>query len=145
LLQSTAKKLSSTSVTTDVWYPIVADVLALHEALMRWLGENPAPLMAGGQDKLASAIASPEWAGLDGNADLAEQAALLAIRIAQAHAFIDNNKRVAHQVGYIFLWKNGGHILSKEKSSEFARWLVRVIEHRATVTEVAAWLRQVME
>jgi prophage maintenance system killer protein len=64
-------------------------------------------LMAEGASKLESAIAAPEWAGLRAGADLAEQAALLTVRIAQAHALVDNNKRLAYMVGVIFLRENG--------------------------------------
>ncbi len=128
---------------TEKWNPALADILALHARMMRDLDENPAPLMAGGREKLESVIARPQWAGLHGDADLAEQTALLAIGIAQAHAFLDNNKRLAYMAGVAFLRKNG-HPLPAEHSLTFGKHIESALEHTATVTGVAAWLRQVM-
>lgn len=127
----------------EVWYPILADVLALHDGLMRELGEASAPLMAEGRGKLESAIATPVWAAQAG-IDLAEQAVLLAVRIAQAHAFVDNNKRVAYTVAVIFLRENG-HPLPAERALAFARQIVEALEHTKTITDIAGWLRGVLE
>lgn len=111
--------------------------------MMRGAGENPAPFLGGGQDQLEAAIAAPQWAALHADADLAEQAALLTIRIAQAHALVDNNKRLAYIVGVIFLRENG-HPLPAEHSITFSRRIVDVLERSTTITDVAAWLRQVL-
>ncbi len=111
--------------------------------MMRDLGENPAPLLAEGRGKLESAIASPAWAGLHAGADLAEQTALLAVRIAQAHAFVDNNKRVAYIVGVVFLRENG-HPLPAEQSLVFAKHIEGALEHTKTITDIGGWLREVL-
>lgn len=111
--------------------------------MMRALGENPAPFMANGEEKLESALASPQWARSQANADLPEQAALVTIRIAQAHALIDNNKRLAYMVGVIFLRENG-HALPAEHSLTFGKQIEAVMEHMTTVTDVANWLREVL-
>lgn len=110
---------------------------------MLGLGESPAPLAAGGRDKLDSAIAAPRWAAQNAHSDLAEQAALLTVRIAQAHALIDNNKRLAYIVGVIFLRENG-HPLPAEHAMSFARQIESALEHTETVTGVGAWLREVI-
>ena len=112
--------------------------------MMRELGENAAPVMAGGKERLESAIAAPQWAGLHADADLAEQAALVSIRIAQAHALVDNNKRLAYMVGVIFLRENG-HPLPAEHALAFAKKIEAALEQRATVTSMAAWLREIID
>ena len=111
--------------------------------MMRGLGEQAAPLMAGDRDRLESAIAAPQWAGLHADADLADQAALIAIRIAQAHALVDNNKRLAYIVGVIFLRENG-HPLPAEHAMGFAKKIEAALESSATVTSVAGWLRAIV-
>jgi death on curing protein len=126
-----------------VWYPILADVLALHDAMMRELGENPAPLMGDGRGKLESAINSCEAAAHYAEADLAEQAAVLAVRVAQAHAFVDNNKRVAYIATVIFLRENG-HPLPAEHSMGLAYQIEGALKHTKTITDVAGWLRTVI-
>lgn len=135
-----AARLWSTWVATELWYPILADVLAIHDAMMRSLGENPAPLMAEGPGKLESAIATPIWAALYAEADLAEQAAILSVRLAQAHAFVDNNKRLAYMVGVIFLRENG-HPLPAEQSLVFAKLIESGVEHTKTISDIGGWLR----
>jgi death on curing protein len=128
--------------TGEVWYPILSDALALHEAMMRGLGEASAPLMTDGRGKLESAIASAEWAALHDNADLAEQAALLAIRVAQAHAFVDNNERLAYILAVIFLRENG-HPLAAEHSMKFGRLIEETLGHTKSLADVGRWLRSV--
>jgi death on curing protein len=134
----------STLAATEVWYPVLADILALHAHMMRGLGENPAPLMAGGQEKLDSTIARSQWAAIKANADLAEQAALLTIGIAQAHAFLDNNKRLGYMAGLVFLRENG-HPLPAEHTLAFARLITDALERVKTTTDVAGWLREALE
>ena len=112
--------------------------------MMRALGESPAPFMANGCERLDAALASPQWARLHAHADLATQAALLAIRIAQAHPLMDNNKRLAYMVGVTFLRVNG-HALPAEHSLTFAKQIEAVIDHVSTVDAVAKWLRGVIE
>lgn len=127
----------------EVWYPILADVLALDDAMMRELGENPTPLMEDGRGKLESAINSCEAAAHYTEADLAEQAAILAVRVAQAHAFVDNNKRVAYITTVIFLRENG-RPLPAEHSMGLAYQIEGALEHTKTITDLTDWLRMVI-
>jgi death-on-curing protein len=108
------------------------------------MGENPAPLMGGGREKLESAIAAPQWAALHAEADMAEQAALLTVRIAQAHALVDNNKRLAYIVGVIFLRENG-HPLPAEHAMTFAKLIERALEHTVAVEDITSWLREALQ
>ena len=126
------------------WYPVLADILALHARMLRDLGENLAPLTKDGEEKLKAAIARPAWAGLHADADLAEQAALLSIGIAQAQALVDHNKRLAYLAGVAFLRKNG-HPLPAERSFSFGKHIEGALDHTRTVADVGAWLRGILE
>ena len=110
---------------------------------MRDQGENPAPLMAEGRGKLEGALAAAENAAPYAEADLPEQAAVLAVRLAQAHAFADNNKRLAYIVAVVFLRENG-HPLPAEQSIVLARHIVDALEHTKTIADLASWLRGVL-
>jgi death-on-curing protein len=127
----------------EIWRPIPVDVLALLEGMMRARGENPAPVMADGSGRLESALAAPEWAALHSDADLAEQAALYAVRIAQAHALADGNKRLGYIVSVVFLRENG-HPLPAEETLSFAKRIEAALEHSMTIGEIATWLRSVI-
>jgi prophage maintenance system killer protein len=71
------------------------DVVALHDAIMMWMGDPPCPLLH--PDKLESAINRPRWAAHYEDANLARQAVLLAVGISQAQAFEQGNKRAGLQ------------------------------------------------
>jgi hypothetical protein len=62
------------------------------------------------------------------DADLAEAAAVLTIRLAQEHAFVDNNKRLAYMAGVLFLRENG-HPMPAEVTLVFAKKIVAAVEH----------------
>jgi death-on-curing family protein len=126
----------------DVWYPVSADVLALHDGMMRGLGQNSAQLMAGGRDKLDGALARPRWAVQYAEADLCEQASLLALGIAQAHAFVDNNKRLSYMVAVIFLRKNGRPIAA-EQALAFAHHIAAGVEQLESIFDIGNWIRTV--
>lgn len=86
-------------------YPTVAEVIAIHEYILRKLGEEPRPLRDEGL--LESAVMRPQMAAWYEGADIIRQAALLGTGISQAQAFIDGNKRTAYQTVDAFLWVNG--------------------------------------
>jgi death-on-curing protein len=83
----------------------VLDVVALHEEIMRLLGFAPAPLRD--QGALESAVMRTRMAEAYDEADIIRQAALLAIGISQAQAFLDGNKRTAYAAIDTFLRVNG--------------------------------------
>jgi death-on-curing protein len=130
-------------VTPEVWYPVLPDVLAMHDRMLRYMDQSPPPLMEGGREKLESAIARPIWAAQYANADLAEQAALLAIGIAQAHAFVDTNKRLGYITAVVFLRENG-HPLPPDNALRLAHRMIEVLEHTSTVADLVVWLRDVI-
>ena len=119
----------------------LGDVLALHVDLMTRLGYAPAPLRDEG--RLESAVMRPRTAAHYEQADLVRQAALLAVGISQAQAFLDGNKRTAYQAADTFLWINGLAFVGDPP--ELARLLERVAERPGELDqatdEFEAWLR----
>lgn len=88
-------------------FPRKQEVLDIHSQLIEAFGG-----VHGLRDEAAleSALAAAENREYYENADLALCAATYAYHLAQAHAFIDGNKRIAAAVSEIFLELNGAHI-----------------------------------
>ncbi|SRR6266566_1362889 len=89
----------------EIRYLSMADVLALHQAMMEKFGIGSASLRNEGI--LESAIMRPRMAAYYGEADIIHQGALLAVGISQAQAFLDGNKRTAFLACDVFLRLNG--------------------------------------
>lgn len=129
-------------------YLSTADVLALYQQMMERLGWSPAPLRGGGERLLESAVLRPQFAAHYEDADLIRQAALLAVGISQAQAFLDGNKRTAFHAAATFLLLNGLDVTTVS-ALEMARQLDAVAE-RSDALETAterfeAWLRAALE
>lgn len=91
---------------TDVRHLGIAEVMALHAAIMERTGFAPALLVHEGL--LESAIRRTLWASLyDEDADVLSMASRLAVGISQAQAFLDGNKRTAFAATDVFLRLNG--------------------------------------
>jgi death on curing protein len=130
----------------------VEDVLALHDDVMRRLGQTPSPLLGDGLASLEAALARPQNAAFYAGADVFEQASLLAIGIAQAHAFIDGNKRTAAAAFVAFLGLARltlRHDIGAEM--EFAHRLEGILieasgeRSQAVARELADWLRTICD
>ena len=122
-------------------YPTVAEVIALHEYILRKLRAAPQPLRDEGL--LESAVMRPQMAAWYEGADLIRQAALLATGISQAQAFVDGNKRTAFQTLDTFLWVNGWEVIGDPL--ELAYHLEQFADRSrdpAAIDEFEAWLRQ---
>ena len=89
----------------EIRYLTLADVLALHQAVMERFGGASAPLHDEGA--LESAVMRARMAVYYDEADIVRQSALLAVGISQARAFLDGNKRTAFAVCDVFLRVNG--------------------------------------
>jgi len=89
----------------ELRYLSLADVLALHQAIMEKFGVAPSHLRDEGA--LESAVMRPLMAAHYSDADLLRQAALLAVGVSQAQAFVDGNKRLAFGACDVFLRLNG--------------------------------------
>jgi death-on-curing protein len=124
----------------QIRYPSLADVIAIHEHIMRKLGEAPEPLRDEGL--LESAVMRPQMAAWYEGADLIRQGALLAIGISQAQAFVDGNKRTAFATLDAFLQVNGWEITGDPLA--LAKQLERFAERSSDPTAIddfEAWLR----
>lgn len=123
----------------------LADVIAVHEDVLRRFGQPPNPLRD--EAALESAVMRTRMAAHYEDADVVRQAALLAVGISQAQAFLDGNKRTALAATDVFLELNGMRFAGA--SLEFAHQLERVAERsgqRAAATdEFERWLRQRVE
>lgn len=86
-------------------YLTTLDIEALHDFVVEKTGEAPAPLRD--RSLLESAVMRPQTAAHYAGADLVAQAAVLALAIAQAQAFVDGNKRTAFLAADVFLRANG--------------------------------------
>jgi death-on-curing protein len=121
-------------------YLSVGDVIAIHEKVMRRLGAAPQPLRDAGL--LESSVMRPQMAAWYEGADLVRQAALLAVGISQAQAFLDGNKRTAYLTMNTFLRMNG--MVVRGDRLELARQLEAIADPSRAAAEAteafAAWL-----
>jgi death-on-curing protein len=69
-----------------------------------------------------------------------EKAAALAFALAQGHAFVDGNKRVAHAAMATFLQLNGAEIVAAIDEQE--RLMLDLASGRLSRDELAGWLQQ---
>jgi death on curing protein len=127
---------------SDTIYLNVADVVALHNAMMERLGLRPEALRDAGL--LESALLKPQMAAHYEQADLVRQATLLAVGIAQNQPFVDGNKRTAYTACSMFLRQNGLHFLGD--IIEMADQLILLAERTDTLAVATrrfeAWLRE---
>ena len=119
-------------------YPTFVEALALHEQLIDRFGGT-----AGIRDKglLQSALARPQ-SGYYSSLSL-EGAALLQ-SLAQNHAFIDGNKRVAFALTAIFLRMNGYRLIVNPDNGEHFL-VVEVIQKKSDIDAIANWLEKHMK
>ena len=125
------------------WFD-VAEIVGLNETVIRRMGWSPAPLRDEGG--LESAVMRPRMAAQYAEADVVGQAALLAVGISQAQAFIDGNKRTAYAALETFLYLNGVRLTIDPL--QIARELERVAEsedRRAAVEAFESWLRAAID
>jgi len=115
-------------------YLTVVEVLAIHADLIERYGGSPGVRDYG---LLESALYRPQT---DYYADLIEEAAALWESLAQNHAFIDGNKRVAFAAAYTFLAINGLR-LTADGETAFA-WITDLYARQAFIfAELVPWLR----
>lgn len=120
----------------------LGDVIALHDAILQRLGAPYAALRD--EAALESAITRPRMAGHYEDADLFRQAALLAIGISQAQAFVDGNKRTAYAATETFLFINGTTLTGDpiELAKELEAVAARTDDLGAATMRFENWLRE---
>jgi death-on-curing protein len=123
-------------------YPTLAEVIAIHEQVLRRLGEAPRPLRDEGL--LESGLARPQMAAYYEGADPVRQATLLGTGISQAQTFLDGNKRTAFATLDAFLWVNGWEFIGEplELARRFEQFAIRSSEPDEAIDAFEAWLRQ---
>ena len=91
---------------------------------------------------LAAAVTRPALVASYQPSDLATQTALLMEGIAQAHAFVDANKRTALASGLVFLHLNGCQCryAGDPTDDELGKLVVDFVIHRVTLEDVTRWL-----
>ena len=126
----------------ELRYPTLAEVIAIHEKVMRGLGDAPRPLRDEGL--LESALTRPQMVAYYEGADIVRQATLLGLGISQAQAFLDGNKRTAFQTLDAFLWVNGWEYVGEPLA--LAQQLEQFAEHSnkpdRAIDAFEAWLRE---
>jgi death-on-curing protein len=125
----------------EIRYLSLADVLALHQAMMEKFGAGPAPLREEGL--LESAIMRPRMAAYYDEVDIIRQAALLAVGVSQAQAFLDGNKRTAFAACDVFLRLNGIVIVGDpiESALQLEAVAERSDDLEAVTNRFEVWLR----
>ncbi|MHB8646085.1 MAG: type II toxin-antitoxin system death-on-curing family toxin [Thermomicrobiales bacterium] len=123
-------------------YLTVADILGLHEFIMAKTGYLAAPLRD--EEGLESAAMRAQTAAYYEDADLIRQAAILAVGISQAQAFVDGNKRTALIALDVFLRENGTVFTGDDLMvTEHLIQIAEEIEDRDGATaRFEAWLRK---
>ena len=120
-------------------YLTVAEVLALHDAIIARTGGSPGLRDFGALD---SALAQPKatFGGQALHESLEDKAAALGFSLAQNHPFVDGNKRVAHAVMETFLVLNGAEIAASIDEQE--RLMLDMASGRFDREMLAVWLSQ---
>lgn len=126
----------------EIRYLSVADVIALHRSVMLRLRRRAEPLRA--ESLLESAVMRPKMAAYYEQADIIRQAALLAISISQAQAFVDGNKRTAYIASDVFLRLNDLRFIGRplELAQQLESVASRGDDLAAATDRFEDWLRE---
>ena len=119
-------------------YPTMEEVLLLHSMLLERYGGERGVRDLG---MLDAALHRPRSGYYN---SLSEQAAALLQGLANNHAFIDGNERVAFATMAIFLKLNGCPLRATANDAE-AFVVERVIRGSASVDEIAGWIEAHIE
>ncbi len=121
-----------------VLYPTLAEVLELHTRLLNRFGGKAGTLDLG---LLESALMRPQTGYYE---SLSLQGAALLQSLAQNHAFVDGNKRVAFATTAIFLRMNGYRLkVDADNGESFI--IGMVIKKKASLDMITAWLEEHMK
>lgn len=129
-------------MTEETIYLAVPEVIEIHRQMMISMNTHPAPLRS--EHLLESAVMRPQAIAWYGGANLADQAAVLAVGISQNQPFLDGNKRTAYSAMSVFLRVNGYTVSGAPLN--IAKQLVAVAEREGMLEEATAafamWLRE---
>ncbi len=116
-------------------YPTLLETIELHSRLIERFGGKDGVRDMG---LLESALMRPQTGYYK---SLSLEAAALLQSLAQNHAFIDGNKRVAFATTAIFLRMNGYRLKVDADNGELFI-IDRVIKSKADIDEIAGWLEK---
>lgn len=118
------------------------DLIGMHQEIMISYSQT-SDLRDKGYAALEGACMRPQQAAYYEHADLAKQAALLIIGIAQAHPFVDGNKRIALAAGTVFVDLNG--YMVQTARGEFGRQITAALTNEGSQEQIveifAEWIR----
>ncbi|OFZ18109.1 MAG: hypothetical protein A2Z20_06060 [Bdellovibrionales bacterium RBG_16_40_8] len=122
----------------SILYPTLTETLELHTRLIDRFGGK-----GGVRDMglLESALMRPQTGYYK---SLSLEAAALLQSLAQNHAFIDGNKRVAFATTAIFLRMNGYRLIVNTDNGVLFI-IDQVIKNRVDINEIASWLEKHMK
>ncbi len=116
-------------------YPTLDEALELHRILLERFGGAPGVRDLG---LLQSALSRPQSGYYN---SLSLQAAALMQSLAQNHAFVDGNKRVAFALTAIFLRMNGCRLKVEADNGE--SFIIKtLIGKKADLNEISNWLEK---
>jgi len=121
-----------------ILYPTLAEAIALYERLIEQFGGSH-----GIRDKglLQSALVRPQSGYYS---SLSLEAAALMQSLAQNHAFVDGNKRVAFALTAIFLRMNGYRLIVNPDNGE--NFMIKeLIQKKADIDFISTWLEKHMK
>jgi death on curing protein len=118
-------------------YPTLSEVLELHSRLLERFGGAPGTRDLG---LLESALMRPRTGYYS---TLSLEAAALIQSLAQNHAFVDGNKRIAFATTAIFLRMNGYRLKVDPDNGE-SFLIESVIKKHAPIESIASWLEKHM-
>ena len=119
-------------------FPTIEEVIAMHNALISAFGGSQGLRDEGA---LASALMRPQLGYYDG---LIQEAAALMESLANNHAFVDGNKRVAFFVTDTFLRMNG-HFINCDNDKVYAFFMQMFEASSFRFTELNSWLEEKVE
>ncbi len=119
-------------------FPTIEEVIAMHNDLISAFGGSLGILDEGA---LASALMRPQLGYYDG---LIQEAAALMESLANNHAFVDGNKRVAFFVTDTFLRMNG-HFINCDNDEAYAFFMQMFETSSFRFTELNSWLEEKVE
>ena len=114
-------------------FPIIREVLDIHDDQIRQFGGEPGLLDAGA---LESAIMRPQ---IGYYAGIIEEAAALLESLAMNHPFVDGNKRAAFATTEVFLRMNG-HFIDCDSIDAYRHFMHLFDTNSFRFAELVAWL-----
>ncbi len=121
----------------DFVYLTVQEAVKFHVLYLRKLGETRFGVFD--RNLIESALARPQHAATNENADLIRQASTLCFGLIKNHPWEGGNKRTATFLTNLFLKRNGWRL--ETNTSEIVEMVLAVESDKWKVDEIENWLR----